>query len=109
MADEYECDECGACCRNSIVEVYELDCQREPKVAAAATPFKELGEGGEFALLYDHVRNCCPLLGEDNRCTTYPTRPTCCVGMQAGGEQCQAFREQSGLEPLKPLKPVESC
>ena len=45
----------------------------------------------------------CGFLNSDNHCSIYPTRPNCCVGMQAGDEQCQQAREAVGLSPLEPL------
>jgi Fe-S-cluster containining protein len=44
----------------------------------------------------------CPLLGADNLCTIYPSRPNCCVAMQAGSDQCQLARGMAGLPPLQP-------
>jgi Fe-S-cluster containining protein len=46
----------------------------------------------------------CAFLGPDNLCSIYPTRPNCCVGMQAGDEQCQEARAALGLPPLEPMK-----
>jgi Fe-S-cluster containining protein len=44
----------------------------------------------------------CQFLGADNHCSIYLSRPTCCVGLQAGDEQCQSAREAEGLPPLLP-------
>lgn len=44
----------------------------------------------------------CTFLTEENRCAVYATRPNCCVGLQAGDEQCQAARKAEGIPPLEP-------
>ena len=105
----YKCDQCGACCRHLIVEVYELDITREPKLESHVDRFREgvEGENGEVGLLACGITHPCKLLGDDNRCIIYPTRPTGCVLMPAGDEQCQMAREMAGLPPLEAAKAGE--
>ena len=43
----------------------------------------------------------CAFLNGVNQCSIYPTRPSDCVAMQAGDEQCQACREDDDLPPLE--------
>lgn len=106
--ESYECDGCGACCRKLIVEVYELDLWREPKLTAHVQPFREPGSGGEYGILsVGTPGNPCPLLDGDNRCAIYATRPTECVAFPAGEWQCQMARDAAGLPPLAPT-PVPS-
>ena len=31
----FECDQCGACCKELLVEVYDIDVLREPKLTTA--------------------------------------------------------------------------
>lgn len=117
--ERYECDSCGACCRSLIVEIEETDIVREPKLAAVTKPFKVppgmslvdddgepyeeivpgFGNGGLLACGLNHP---CGLLGADNRCTVYPTRPNVCVSFRAGSEQCQEARRMAGLPELLP-------
>lgn len=111
MESTYECDCCGACCEHLIVSADWLDTLREPKLFAADKPRKgrrptwtqaELMENdGRCILLAANSR--CALLDSENRCTIYPTRPTDCVSMQAGDEQCQESRRSAGLDPLPPV------
>ncbi|MCI0462475.1 MAG: YkgJ family cysteine cluster protein [Gemmataceae bacterium] len=119
MAVKYECDGCGACCRQLIIEIDWIDVLREPALRQAAKPFKipadmmltdedgkEVVTGDPFApgaLLACGATHACKLLGADNLCTIYPTRPNVCVGMMAGEEQCQQARAMAGLEPLQPV------
>jgi Fe-S-cluster containining protein len=56
-------------------------------------------------------RRACPFLGgvpgeKERLCGIYPTRPNCCVAMQAGGNQCQESRRMVGLEPLQPIASI---
>ena len=108
----YECDKCGACCSGElIVEAYDLDVLREPRLAEAAlgpaaASFREL-----MADLDDDGDRCiviacgtpCAFLSDGNECSIYPTRPNMCVGMAAGSEQCQAARQARELPPLEAL------
>jgi len=109
----YECDRCGACCRgNLLVEVYDLDVWREPKLAdshislwtrdmARKTLMDELEQEGK-CLIIAGAPYACAFLREDSTCDIYPTRPNVCVAMQAGDDQCQLARQADGLAELQP-------
>lgn len=74
------CVKCGACCRNSILEIEHLDVVREPKLLEHTIllnkGFVEWESDWEkqYAL-----PSPCPFL-IDNQCSIYPTRPNLCVG-----------------------------
>ena len=112
----YECDRCGACCRELIIDIDYVDVLREPRLREVSRPFR-IGPDEKFvdnndneveitdgymvgAMLAAGRKHPCRLLGADNRCTIYSTRPNCCVAMQAGDEQCQMARKSAGLTPL---------
>ena len=104
----YVCDECGACCKGHlIVEVEDIDILRERRLIEADRHHR--GKTVETMLeQYEHgmaviiaIGKPCPFLAE-NMCSIYPTRPNCCVGLQAGDEQCQESREAEGLPLLLP-------
>lgn len=103
----YECDQCGACCKGSLlVECDDLDVVREPRLIAvdrhhAGKPVHEVVKGIREEWKAVILPAPCPFLAE-NRCSIYPTRPNCCVGLEAGDEQCQAARAAEGLAPLLP-------
>ena len=109
----YECDKCGACCRgNLLVEVYDLDVWREPRLAdshislwtrdmARQALMDELEQEGK-CLIIAAAPYACAFLREDNTCDIYPTRPNVCVGMRPGEEQCQEARTTDGLPELRP-------
>ena len=108
----FECDKCGACCKGVlIVEADDLDVMREPRLIggdpeccdnSVEQMVSEIQQEGKAILLA--CGSPCAFLGADNHCLIYPTRPNCCVGMQAGDEQCQDARAAVGLAPLLPLE-----
>ena len=110
LLPQYECDCCGACCRGHlIVEAYDLDVLREPRLATADgcrqgwTPERvmaDLEQDGRALTIAGSKP--CPFLAADNRCGIYPTRPNVCVAMQAGDPQCRAARKAAELPPLQP-------
>ena len=105
----YECDQCGACCRGTfIVEADYLDARREPRlldpqVGPYRVTQRELEEEEKVALLACGSDNPCPCLGQDNRCTIYPTRPNACVAFEAGSQKCRNARAELGIGPLSPI------
>ncbi|WP_442505091.1 YkgJ family cysteine cluster protein [Novipirellula sp. SH528] len=109
---EFECDQCGACCKELIVEVYDIDIMREPKLATAdigswtremvyAELMAELEQDGKCLLIAGPGKPC-KMLDKENHCDIYPTRPNVCVAMRAGDEECQLARANNGLAPLLP-------
>jgi Fe-S-cluster containining protein len=107
----FECDNCGACCQGHlIVEADDFDVLREPRLIEADK--HHCGKSvevvvaeiqTEFKAVFLALGAPCPFLSPDKLCAIYPTRPNCCVGMQAGDEQCQDARAAAGLLPLEPL------
>ncbi len=113
MNENFECDQCGACCQGHlIVEAYALDVIREPHLATAAKPLRpdqtyetlmaDLEQEGKCLVIA--CGSPCKFLTETFKCAIYPTRPNVCVAMEAGDEQCQLAREAAGLEPLAPTR-----
>lgn len=115
----YACDSCGLCCQKLIIEIEWLDFQREPRLRDVTKPFtvpagmfiaddndERIEDPDPYmagAMLACGRRMPCPMLGEDKRCTIYPTRPNCCVSFEPGGEKCQELREDYGLPRLEPI------
>jgi Fe-S-cluster containining protein len=113
MADKYECDRCGLCCRKLIIEIDHLDVVREPRLLPPATLLLD-GNGAitfdsdwekQYSLACGEARKCpCHSMdGAVSTCAIYPTRPNVCVAFEAGSEQCQELRETYGLPPLQPV------
>lgn len=91
-----ECRRCGACCRRLLIECDWIDALREPRLLEQREP-NRLGltladlEGGEKVIALWN----CPLLGPDNLCTIYPTRPNECVAFEPGGVKCERARKEA--------------
>lgn len=111
MSEEYECDQCGACCQGHwIVEVYDIDILREQHLATAninmrpEQTYKQLMSDleGDGKCIIIAGGKPCKFLTQSFRCAIYPTRPNVCVGMQAGDQQCQDARRAAGHPPLEP-------
>lgn len=110
----YLCDHCGACCKGHlIVEADDVDVLREPRLINAdrhhagkglSQVVHEIRE--EFKAVILACDAPCAFLTDDNHCSIYPARPNCCVGLEAGDEQCQEARTAEGLPPLEPLPPA---
>jgi len=93
------------------VDAFEIDVLREPRIVTA-DPYYAGGSIEEaFRILQDEYR-CVLLAGgggpsvfldPNNTCTIYAIRPSECVAMQAGDEQCQEVREAEILPPLEPI------
>lgn len=100
-----DCQRCGLCCRKLIIEIGCHDIVREPRLAVVSRLFRDAGDGpcgfddDEGETVHDqpcHMLTCgktCPMLGVDNLCAIYPTRPNVCVGFKPGGKQCLELRE----------------
>lgn len=111
-AGAFVCDQCGACCKGHLIVGTEwVDIIREPRLIDADPYWRgksvqevvnETADGMKMVTLA--CGSPCSFLGADNRCTIYPTRPTDCVAMQAGDEQCQQARAAEGLPPLLPTE-----
>jgi Fe-S-cluster containining protein len=94
-----------------IVGAEWVDVIREPRLIDADPHWRgksvqevvnEIADGMKMVTLA--CGSPCSFLGTDNCCTIYPTRPTDCVAMQAGDEQCQQARAAEGLPPLLPTE-----
>lgn len=101
----FECDGCGACCRTKLVDVYEEDLLREPRLKEQMKELREPGIDYEIGYLNCFETGTCPFLNGENRCSIYPTRPVACVVFPAGSEECQEARKSLGLPPLEPIPP----
>lgn len=102
----YECDGCGACCRTKLVDVFEEDLLREPRLKEPMTVLREPGIDYEIGFINCITNGACPFLDPENRCSIYPTRPVACVIFPAGSEDCQAARKALNISPLEPTDPI---
>lgn len=101
--DKFPCTACGACCKK-IGQILETERGLFHPVyqdALEAFPYKPREDGS------------CEMLGEDNRCTVYETRPDICnidtmidrLGLDRrmrywlNATTCNLLQEQAGIDP----------
>ena len=96
---EYDCMDCGACCRCFPIFATEDDVVLEPQI-------KEKGIRVENFLRTDRVAyrmhplpflEACAFLKEDKLCRIYETRPEVCRKFEPGSEQCIEARHRLGI------------
>jgi Fe-S-cluster containining protein len=94
-----------------IVQAEWIDVVREPQMKDADRHYQGQNIDKVLELLEDGMRvvtlacgQACPILSAEKTCSIYPTRPNDCVAMQAGDEQCQQARAETGLPPLLSLE-----
>ena len=95
--DEYDCENCGACCRCYPIFAQESDSAREPRIREEGVRCDDfLGEEGNVAYrLFPLFRKkACVFLKEDQLCRIYDTRPDACRRFEPGGEQCREARRR---------------
>ena len=102
MSASYTCDNCGACCRTKLVDVFEVDLLREPRIGAQMQPLREPGLDGEVGYLNCLTNRACPFLNVESRCSIHPARPVVCVLFPAGSDECQEARRVFGIPLLEP-------
>lgn len=55
------------------------------------------------------LQSGCANLAQDNTCTIYKTRPTCCRTFELGSPACLTLRQEAGLDPVPaPSEDVEA-
>ncbi len=102
--ENFRCDNCGACCKQLIVEGSRIDAEREPKLYSIFTGDKaKLRTGEHCVMLWDSKRGCCPFLNAENHCDIYHTRPNECVAVEPGDAKCQQARHMQGLPLLRDI------
>ena len=112
MADEYDCQTCGACCcspwtGDGYVRLYDIDLDRlqgvdvpvifqtqgygEPPEVIPKLGTKIDGQGGRVCVGFDGRA------GEACGCGIYDSRPEACRKFEAGSELCKEARRRMGL------------
>ena len=102
--DNFQCDQCGACCSSLIVEAFDYDARREPRLFQISPDIdrEALRAGDACFILYDSETKACPFLDAQTKdCGIYATRPVACVMVEAGDAKCQQARRNKGLPLLR--------
>ncbi len=99
---DFECDQCGACCRTFPIFASAGDAVREPRIAAEARllPDHLATPAWRFQLFQLPFHESCCFLDDRNLCGIYSTRPETCRAFSAGGDQCREARRRHGIAEL---------
>jgi Fe-S-cluster containining protein len=90
-----DCLECGACCKDNEVVLYDVDLERfrEGGRADLGRPPYARKKDGKLVLTLLRSKNCRQLL-PDNKCAIYAIRPDACSSFPVGSEPCLFSREE---------------
>jgi Fe-S-cluster containining protein len=92
---ELDCLECGACCKDNEVVLYDVDLERFRKGGRpdlGKPPFARRRDG-KLVLTLLASKNC-RHLQSDNKCGIYPIRPDACSSFPVASEPCLFSREE---------------
>jgi hypothetical protein len=91
---ELDCLECGACCRDNQVQLFDVDLQRfrDGGRADLTKPPYTRKKDGKLILTLLRSKSC-RHLADDNKCGVYAIRPDACSQFPAGSECCLYARE----------------
>ena len=97
---EYDCTQCGACCRSFPIFASESDATREPAIRSETRQLAEhlQTEGMAYQLYPPPFQTRCAFLKDDELCRIYETRPAVCRRFSAGSDQCIEARRRQGIE-----------
>ncbi|MBK1877520.1 YkgJ family cysteine cluster protein [Pelagicoccus mobilis] len=97
--EEFDCTDCGACCRCYPIFASESDAAREPEIEKVGVRVEQfLGKEETAYRLFPLARvEGCGFLKQDQLCRIYDTRPEVCRKFTAGSEQCIRARERVGV------------
>ena len=92
---ELDCLECGACCKDNEVILYDVDLERFKKGGRPdlARPPYARRRDGKLMLTLLRSKDCRQLL-PDNKCAIYALRPDACSTFPVGSEPCLFSREE---------------
>ena len=103
----FDCLECGACCRDNEVLVYDDDVERlvsGGREDVTKAPYARRRKDGRLVLTLLKSTKACHHLAKDNKCGIYPLRPDACSQFPMGSECCMFAREDE-LELYDGLAP----
>jgi Fe-S-cluster containining protein len=96
---EYDCTQCGACCRSFPIFASDADALREPAIRNETRHLAEHLQSVNMAyqLFPLPFQTRCAFLKDDELCRIYETRPSVCRRFEAGSEQCIEARRRQGI------------
>ena len=98
-SEEFDCTQCGACCRSFPIFASEADAERAPKIYGHARKLAEhLQTQDKVYQLYPiPFLAQCPFLKDDQLCKIYEDRPSVCRKFEPGSAQCIEARRRQGI------------
>ncbi len=98
---EYDCENCGACCRCFPIFASESDAEREPAIRRETRKLEPhlSTEDKAYQMHPLPFHTSCAFLQKDQLCRIYETRPEVCRRFEAGSAQCIEARARMGVGP----------
>ena len=96
---QYDCTQCGACCRSFPIFASEADAVREPAIRQQTRKLAEhlATENMAYQLFPLPFQTRCAFLKKDELCRIYESRPNVCRRFEAGSTQCIEARRRQGI------------
>jgi len=96
---QYDCENCGACCRCFPIFASAADAQREPAIKRETRKVEShlATEDKAYQMHPLPFLESCAFLKEDQLCRIYATRPAVCRQFEAGSPQCIEARARVGI------------
>jgi uncharacterized protein len=96
---EFDCANCGACCRCFPIFASQADAEREPRIKRETRQREEHLASAQQAYQMHPLPflEQCAFLKTDQLCRIYATRPEVCRSFQAGSPQCIEARARVGV------------
>ena len=100
---EYDCMNCGACCRCFPIFASQEDAQREPRIQRETRGLEEhlQTEDKAYQMYPLPFHETCVFLKDNQLCQIYETRPEVCRRFTAGSDQCIEARARKGIGDVK--------
>jgi len=98
-SEEYDCTQCGACCRCFPIFAGPADAEAEPLIQTETRKLQPhlTTDDKAYQLFPLPFQEQCAFLRPDQLCRIYATRPQVCRRFTAGSPQCIEARQRVGF------------
>lgn len=107
----FDCLECGSCCRDNHVKLYDEDFTRWTDAGRddlAGRAYLRTVKGRVMLRLRKDPQKSCVHLADDNKCNIYALRPFNCSSFPVGSEPClESRRDEMNRVDGAPILPRE--
>jgi len=96
---DYDCTNCGACCRSFPIFASKTDAEREHRIHTESRHIEAhlRTENEAYQLFPLPFLEKCPFLGDNQLCRIYSKRPDVCRRFSPGSSQCIEARRRQGI------------